>query len=360
MGKGISIYFGMGYTQKQNLEYIDFAYKNGFDFIFTSLHIPEADYNILIKEFKSMVKFAEERNMKVIADISPRTFKFLGATMKDFSVLKNMGLYGVRVDFGFSPAEIAEFTRNKYGMKIEINASTVTNKFLYEFEKSNPNYGNLQACHNYYPRMNTGISLTTYNRKNEMLKKYGIKISAFIPSLVNRRGPIFEGLPTLEMHRFMEPVVAAKHLFALGVDNVLFGDSIPSKEEIESVGSLDENIITFRLKANVVDVTQNAIIFDKTHENRPDCAEDVVRSTLSRETLKHGTSIMPFNNIERKRGTVTIDNVNYLRYCGELQITKKDLPADRRVNVIGKITDSEIFLLDYIGEETKFKFVKEK
>ena len=358
MSKGISIYLGMNYSIEQNIRYIKKAKEYGFDNVFTSLHIPEADYSKIIEDFKKVVELSKDLHMKIIADISPRAFKYLGASIKDLSVLKDMDIYGVRVDFGFSPKEIAEFTNNKYGLKIEINASTVTERFLNEFDKHNPNYKMLQACHNYYPRMNTGISEETLLKKNNMLKKYGIKLSAFIPSKSGKRGPIFEALPTLEVHRNMKPEVCAKHLFALGLDNVIFGDSIPSDEELISVGKLEEHILEFNIEELNCSEIEREILFKGSHKNRPDPAEDVIRSTMSRETL-NGRKIEQRNNIERVKGSVTIDNEKYLRYCGEVQICKKDLPADPRVNVVGHISKDEVFLLDFIKDETKFKFISE-
>lgn len=358
MSKGISVYMGMNYTLEQNLEYIGFARKCGFENVFTSLHIPEADYERSINEFKAMVEYAGKLSMNVTADISPRTFRYLGASMKDFKVLKDLGLFGIRVDFGFSAEEIAEFTRNPFGMKIEINASTVTQKFLREFEAFNPVYNNFQACHNYYPRRSTGISLETYLYKNELLKKYEITISSFIPSLINKRGPVFEGLPTLEKHRFIEPRISAKHLFATGSDCVIFGDSIPSRGEIESVGRIDEKVLELDIELFTRERIQKGIVLGPLHINRPDPAEDVIRSTASRESLPKDIRIEPENTIERKAGHITIDNAGYLRYSGELQICKKMLPRDERVNVVGKVVDEEVFLLDYIGEETCFKLLE--
>lgn len=358
MSKGISIYLGMNYSLEENIRYIKKAKEYGFDNIFTSLHIPEADYSKVIEDFKRIVELAKDLDLKIIADISPRAFKYLGASIKDLSVLKDMNIYGVRVDFGFSPKEIAEFTNNKYGLKIEINASTVTERFLNEFDKYNPNYKMLQACHNYYPRMNTGISEETLLKKNNMLKQYGIKLSAFIPSQSGKRGPIFERLPTLEAHRNMKSEVCAKHLFALGLDNVIFGDSIPSDEELISVGKLEKDILVFNIEELNCSEIESEILFKGSHENRPDPAEDVIRSTMSRETL-NGRKVEKKNNIERVKGSITIDNVKYLRYCGEVQICKKDLPADPRVNVVGYIRKDEMFLMDFIKEETKFKFTNE-
>lgn len=96
----------------------------------------------------------------------------------------------------------------------------MTKDFLNKLNKYNVNYKNVQACHNYYPRKDTGISESLFLKKNSMLKEIGVEISAFVPSLVGKRGPIYEGLPTIEKHRLMNPYLSTKHLFAMGVDNV--------------------------------------------------------------------------------------------------------------------------------------------
>lgn len=358
MAKGISVFVGMNYSLEENKDFITRAKEVGFTSVFTSLHIPEADYEKAVEEFKDIAFLCSKLEMNIIADISPRAFTYLGADMNNLKVLKDMGIYGVRVDFGFSPEEIALFTHNPYELKIEINASTVSEKFFSELNRFNPDYTKLQACHNYYPRLNTGISLETFKKKNIMLKQYGMNISAFIPSLINKRGPIFEGLPTLEVHRFLEPQISAKELFALGMDAVFFGDSIPTDSELESVGKLSEDVLEFRIEIFNPCPIEQGIIFKHYHENRPDAAEDVIRSTNSRETLKKEDIIYPYNNIFRKTGYITIDNKDYLRYSGELQICKKDLPADKRVNVVGKVINEELFLLEYVQDETRFRLVK--
>lgn len=165
MGKGISIFTGINYTLEENITYIKKSKGLGFDNIFTSLHIPEANYEDTVKEFKIIVTLADNLGMHIIADISPRVFTFLGADMNNLKAIKNMGIYGVRVDFGFSPKEISNFTHNNFNLKVEINASTVTERFLNDLDKYNPNYKMLQACHNYYPRLNTGISIESFNKK---------------------------------------------------------------------------------------------------------------------------------------------------------------------------------------------------
>ncbi|MBU5591985.1 DUF871 family protein [Clostridium sp. MSJ-4] len=358
MSKGISIFLGMDYTLEENIKYMEKAKKEGFDRIFTSLHIPEANYVEIIEEFKYIIEKAKELEMIVIADISPSGFKFLGLEHKDLKGIKKLGVDVLRIDFGFSCEDIAEFTRNDYGVKIEINASTVTEKFLKEFESFNPNYDNMQACHNYYPRINTGISVESFKRKNKLLNKYGVKISAFVPSLINKRGPIYEGLPTLEIHRFNPPRISAKHLYALGIHSVFFGDSIASDKELLGVGKLREDLIEFDIEVLTNSDLEKRILFRDFHSNRSDSAEDVIRSVESRLEVNKDNKISESNNILRKKGYITIDNDNYLRYSGELQICKKDLPEDKRVNVVGKIKNEELFLLDLIEDDSKFSFIE--
>ncbi|MCS4474151.1 MupG family TIM beta-alpha barrel fold protein [Clostridium botulinum] len=202
------------------LELIKIAKNNGYDRIFTSLHIPEANYNVIVEEFKLVLDMAKKMNMKIIADISPKGFEYLQIKDMDLNKIKNIGIDVLRLDFGFTEEQIAKFTNNNLGINIELNASTMTKDFLNKLNKYNVNYKNVQACHNYYPRKDTGISESLFLKKNSMLKEIGVEISAFVPSLVGKRGPIYEGLPTIEKHRLMNPYLSTKHLFAMGVDNV--------------------------------------------------------------------------------------------------------------------------------------------
>lgn len=51
---------------------------------------------------------------------------------------------------------------------------------------------------------------------------------------------------------------------------------------------------------------------------------------------------------ERKTGSITIDNQLYGRYQGEIQIVKKDLCADTKVNVVGHVIETDLPLLSLI------------
>lgn len=364
MEKGISVYLGLDYSIEENINYIRLAKEKGFSRIFTSMHIPEANHNDIKENLFKLLNEAKRLNMTVNVDISPNTFKFFGIKDNDIESLLEYGIKVIRLDFGFSSKEIANFSNNNIGLKIELNASTLNEKFLLELEEYKANFSNILACHNYYPKKYTGISEELLIKRNDILKRKGISISAFIPSLDNRRGPIYEGLPTLEKHRDLNPYLSAKHLFALGVDNVYIGDSQASNEELELVGG-----IVTPFEFNIDWITDNNDIQNYMKSNlftqRLDEAEYVVRIEESRyffmdEDKKHILEEdLPFGI--RIRGCITIDNLEYKRYAGEIQICKTDLPYDNRVNLIAHIKEYDLYLLDYIkgGDIIKFKPVKD-
>ena len=62
--------------------------------------------------------------------------------------------------------------------------------------------------------------------------------------------------------------------------------------------------------------------------------------------------------ISRARGSITIDNKDYLRYSGEVQIMKDDHPMCERVNVIGKVDGDYIKLIDLVKRNGKLKLIE--
>ena len=56
------------------------------------------------------------------------------------------------------------------------------------------------------------------------------------------------------------------------------------------------------------------------------------------------------------RGDITLANADFLRYMGEVQIVKCELPPEERTNIVAKVVPNEEFLLDYITPGRKFRF----
>lgn len=90
---------------------------------------------------------------------------------------------------------------------------------------------------------------------------------------------------------------------------------------------------------------------------RPDISKYAIRAVEGRQILKlSGGIIEAENSVERNFGDITIDNKNFGRYAGEVQIVKNFMPADSRVNVVASISEEEKFLIRYIKPHKKFSF----
>lgn len=354
MSLGFSVYFGLDNTMKENINLLINAQRLGFTRIFTSLHIPEANYEVLKSEVKEFFKLAKEKNMDIISDISPNTFKFLELENMDLKGLMELGVKTIRIDFGYTEDEIAKMSKNPYGIKIQLNASTVTREFFEKLDKYNPDYKNIDALHNFYPRRGTGISEECMLEKNKMMHKRGIKVCAFVQSNNRKRSPLRDGLPTLEDHRDLEVREAANHLFALGNDSVFIGDSLPSLEELKDLSRLKEDAVELDIELKVKDSVITKLLAE-VYSSRTDDARDAIRAAESRLSL--GTDIInPLNTVDKKYGDVTIDNIDYQRYMGELQILKVSQKADKRTNVVASVLHNRLYLLKYIKSGKKFYF----
>ncbi|WP_285697280.1 DUF871 domain-containing protein, partial [Enterococcus hirae] len=53
-------------------------------------------------------------------------------------------------------------------------------------------------------------------------------------------------------------------------------------------------------------------------------------------------------------------NVGYDQYKGETQIALKEMKNDGRVNVVGRISEDELFLLDFLKPWSSFKMIENK
>lgn len=353
MGYGFSVYFGLDNTKEENIRLLEFASKQGYTRIFTSFHIPEADYTNFKAEVLEFFSIAKNYGMDIISDISPNTFKLLGIDGMNLSALKELGVQTVRIDFGYSTEEIAQMSKNECGVKIQLNASTITKEFFCELDNLNASYKNIDALHNFYPRVGTGISKECLIEKNAILRKRGIKIAAFVMSNSRKRGPLYDGLPTLEDHRNMKVKDAANHLFALGNDYVFIGDSLPSDRELLELASLEPDVIDLDIEIK----TKNQFVrelLENTFSARVDEARDAVRAAETR-LLLDGNVIKNENSVDIKVGDITIDNKWYGRYMGELQISKVNKGADKRTNVIGRVKEKDMYLIKYIKGGRKFR-----
>ena len=358
---GISIYPEKS-SKKEILDYIDLSSEMGFSRIFSCLLSVNKSKDEIKKDFIEINKYAKSKGFEVIVDVAPNIFSNLGISYNEFEFFDEINADGVRLDIGFTGNEEAIMTFNKYNLKIEINMSNNVHTIDTIMDYM-PNRYNLYGCHNFYPHIYSGLNLDYFIKCTERFLKYGIKTAAFVTSQnKNTFGPwpVTQGLPTLEMHRFLPLDVQIKHFLAIDcIDDILISNCYPSYEELNSLKNLDLRLITFdvEMKKDVPEV-ENDIVFKELHFNRGDKSENMIRSTQSRLKYK-GHEFKLFNAPEIiKRGDIVIESSKYGHYAGELQIALKEMKNTGMSNVVGKVCDNEIFLLDYIKPWQKFKFRK--
>lgn len=337
---GASLYVGLEeYPLDENIKYLHLLKKCKVDTVFISYHMPEMHDNSLL-ELNKVIETCRELNIKIILDVNRKT-------LETFRVPDD--IYSLRLDYGFTVQDILTLGDKPY--LIELNASAITLDEIKFLLNNGLDFKRIRISHNFYPKPYTGLTHEEVLQKNQLLKSLGLQVMAYIPSQVGKRPPIKEGLPTVEKHRNANLISTLADMDALLVDEVFFGDAYASEEELETAVNFDRLTLTIPIivYSGISDIEKE--LLTKTHYNRLDANEYFVRSSI-----REKREIKPFNTINRNRKAITIDNVNFMRYQGEVGIMKTELPADERVNVIGMALISD-FLLDRIKPGQKFKFV---
>lgn len=358
---GISIYPEKT-SLKENIEYLSLAAKYGFKRVFSCLLSVDKPKEEIINTFKEIISHANSLGMHVILDVDPNIFNKLGISYDDLSFFNELGASGIRLDLGFDGNKEALLTFNKYNLDIEINMSSGT-KYLDNILSYCPNKSKLIGSHNFYPQKYTGLDYKHFIKCCLDYKKYNIKTAAFVTSKVGKIGPwpTMDGLCSLEMHRNLSISTQAKHLIMTGlIDDIIIGNAFASEEELKELSILFNGPIYLKVIPTISNSNiENVLLFDELHTNRGDINSYFLRSSVGR--IKYNNENISINNANDKlvKGDVLICNNNLPHYRGELQLVKNShYNDDKRKNVVAKVIDEEIFLIDLIQPWAKFKFIK--
>ena len=353
--KGTALYCGIGNSIATMRKHLEEAATVGINALFTSLQLPEADKDYLLQDFPVMVEIAHSYGMVVEADISERTSKLFGLDMKDMAVFRRLGVDYVRLDYAFSDEEIIVASHNKDNVTIVLNAVSVTDEWLTKLEKSGINREQICFCHNYYPMRYTGLTFDEVKEINDTIHRHGFRVSGFIASQSHHRVACSIGLPTLERHREMNVFTAVQEAFLCGMDDLFFGDDFASLEEMNILASADPDVVTIRIQpfddGEIADW-----LLDRTLNQMQFGLEMILRSNFCTSAFPGNPDNTP--SIERRRGDVTICKTPLLRYSGEIQLIRKDLPADPNIGIIGRIIDEDLPLLDTFRSNKKFRLIR--
>ena len=343
---GFSCYLNDSATEQQ-AAYLKQMQQAGFTGVFTSLQLSEAKPEIIRQRLDQLVANCHQLGLTIMADVSAASLQRLGIALHDGKAIQALGLDGLRIDDGIDMTTVAVLSHT---MAIALNASTLSACMIDQLANAKANLRHIEAWHNFYPRPETGLDPAWFAQKNKWLHALGFKTMAFISGDAQQRGPLFAGLPTLEAHRGLLPLAAYLELRQLAIDHVYVGDPQLSPRSIAAFQSyVHDQVLLIQVQ------TDDERLLHLTWHSRPDIAQKVVR--LAEARLEHiFATPQPAQTDPRPRGSITLDNSAYGRYAGELQLTRCDLPADPRVNVIGKIEPSNLPLLDQIGPHQAIRF----
>ncbi|HSH36027.1 MAG TPA: MupG family TIM beta-alpha barrel fold protein, partial [Schnuerera sp.] len=290
----------------------------------------------------------KERQFKIMGDVSVKTLEFFQYD-SIIRFAQDMGIDILRLDYGFSEDEILKIGEE---YPISFNPSTEDEIIAKEILDTG---SDVFALHNFYPRPETGLDPEDFSIINNKLKDLKIKTLAFIPGDEIKRTPIYEGLPTLEKHRYIPPYVAYLDLAKnFGVDGIFVGDV--------KISELQGKLITDYIRENIINIPVEFspdynYLYNQVFTIRADSPKSIMRLQESREYSRIGKQLEPFNCISREKGTITMDNIGYKRYSGEIQILRQGFPQDDRVNVIGKLKNEYLDIINCIKNRDKIRFI---
>lgn len=307
--------------------------------LFLSLHISEEFSPGYCRRAEEICRWLSERGYRVIGDVSTKTVAQF--SQPDLVRLADaFGLWGLRVDYGFSEEEITALARR---LPVVLNASTTSPEAARRIGAQGVR---VMAMHNFYPRPETGLDDDFFRESTRSLQEAGLSVLAFIPGDEELRGPLHLGLPTLERHRGLPPSACFADLaLHFGLEDIFVGDPGLSRRE-------EERIRRFRADG-VLEIParlegEYASLYGRVFTNRVDSPKGLVRFAESRTYSCAGGIVEPWNCAPRGRGAITLDNKGYSRYSEELQMVLSPLPADGRVNVIGQVEERYLLLADCI------------
>lgn len=350
MKTGISVYLS---SPREAIERVlDRGARSGASYVFTSFLTYDNDHAAFGEKARWLLERAAQADISVIADIWPDSCSILGVDRLE--ELADKGLSYVRLDYGFSPEDVVRLSKTFH---IVFNASTVSREEVVAWRHAGADFSRFAACHNFFPKPLTGLSAEEVARANTRLAGFGFETMGFIPGDGELRGPIFDGLPTLESQRARRSDVALNMLElaqGCGCDVVMVGDPDLTDAGWENFAEISAGYVSVGCSV----APAYSYLLGQVHHDRFDPSALVLRSMDSRMALRP-ESVEADGGAGKPRpaGSIAVTNAGYGRYEGELEIARVDLAGDARMNVVGQVNDADLRLLPYITHGFGLKLV---
>ncbi|WHQ37455.1 MupG family TIM beta-alpha barrel fold protein [Spiroplasma sp. SV19] len=344
---GISIYTNQGITVEKNKEYLQKAAQAGFKTVFYSGHYFEKDHSTA--DLKVLIKYARDLGLYTILDISKTYFSY--------DLVNDYAPDALRLDFGFSTSEVFDLIDN-LKCDIHLNGSDNRLKDLLEIIQKRGSQ-RLAISYNFYPKPYTGMDISEFIVRTKAFQEYGLPIFTFLAALEYPRGPLFQGLPTIEKFRQMAPYLQLQWYRHFGVENCIISDTMISDSDLKFLVEINNSPeLTIRLDYNNLPEQIIALLKNKVYHIRNDANSQVLRFVESRGLNSNNANIKPWNNqhLMVPRYSLLIDNYLYPRYNGEIYLTKRKLLLNGKTNFITNLKKEGI-LIDLLEPSKAFKFI---
>lgn len=354
---GISIY-----PSKSNLtemkDYIAQAAEIGYQRIFTSMLEVADNPSETIGRFKEIIDYGNQLGMKTSLDVNPKLFAKLGISYQDLQFFSDLGIWSVRLDEGFTGLEEARMAMNPFEILIELNISRGQH-YIDMVMDFGADKNRIIGSHNFYPQAYTGLDFDYFVQTAGQYKSHHLRTAAFVDSMNGSVGPwpVSNLMVSTEIQRQL-PITEQVQLLKMTdvIDDIIISSSFLPKEELAAVYHVFYSsvpMLSVHLAKNVTEVEKDVIV-TPLHMYRGDYSGYMIRSSETRITYKD--SNFPTHDTQSlKKGDITICNNAAGQYKGELQIVLKDRPNDGSFNLVGRIKQNNLPILDLLKPWQQFK-----
>lgn len=173
---GFSVYLGQNLDRDYILNMADL----GYDVVFTSLQIPEEDKKNQMAYLGDLCQLLSAYQITYIIDVTP---SLLNQTIYSYLNQLPHGDFYIRIDNQLNIDLIKDIISQ--GFKCCLNASTLTDSMLAHIYRTEFN-NQLLYCHNYYPRPDTGLSISFIEEKINSLENT-MRMQKFVLLYLARR-----------------------------------------------------------------------------------------------------------------------------------------------------------------------------
>lgn len=376
---GISVYPDLRPAEEIR-NYLEKAASFGCTRVFSSMFSAAGTNEEIIAYFKDMIQVSHACGLAVSLDVNPQFLTKLGVTPEDLSLFHEIGCDILRMDLSYGKEKDLLLCQNPYGIRIQLNASMGIAEELEYLKAGGVKADRLMLGHNFYPQRYTGLKWDSFVKTNEILKKYGYPIDAFIASHNENTHGVWDardGLPTVEKMRDYSADLAYRVLAAMGIDCIMFGNAYASDEEFAKIAEvrrepkpIEESPLypMFAAFGTVLSAGRHIVLKaipdpDITDMEKymmtewfpqidfGDSSEWIWRSRSGR--FGNEKREIPPRRAEGEffeKGDVVMVNDSYKHYSGELQIVRLPIRNDGQRNLVAKLAENETDLLDLIQD----------